>query len=91
MGNEIEIYWTGRAYDFDGNAGEPGLLHDVWRQADAQGLRVMRVRGTDDGHQRRPFVPAPSSSEAEKKYEQYLATGAKRAGKRPDPTIKVKA
>ncbi len=86
MGNEIEIFWTGNAYDFDGNAGRPGALHDTWRLADAQGFRVVRVRMTADGHKVRPFVPTPPTKEAEEKYEQYLKSGTQ-----PEPTIKVKA
>lgn len=91
MGNEIEIYWTGRTYDFDGNKGEPGELHDMWRQADAQGFRVVRVRGTADGHKPRQIVPTPPTKEAEEKYERYLESGELRAGKKPEPAIKVKA
>lgn len=86
MNHDVEIFWNGRAYDFDGNLKLPfEILHDAWRQADAQGLRVVSVKGTDNGHAPRPFVPAPAGKDAEERYDNYL-----RAGKLSAPAINVK-
>lgn len=70
----VDIYWNGRAYDFDGNQAKPNPdLHEVWLQVYTQGLRVGNVKGTDNGHAPREFVPAPPTKDAEAKYEAYLA------------------
>jgi hypothetical protein len=70
----VDIYWNGRAYDFDGNQAKPNAdLHEVWLQVCTQGLRVGNVKGTDNGHVPREFVPKPPTKEDEAKYEAYLA------------------
>ncbi len=92
--NDVEIYWNGKAYDFDGNLKLPfEILHDAWLQAHTQGLVVTRVKGTDNGHAPRPFVPAPVTKDAEKRYAKYLRIGDNRAtgAKSLEPvTINVK-
>jgi hypothetical protein len=49
---EVEIFWDGDGFyyahlnDSDRLGGPHELLHDAWKQADSEGLRVIRVKGT---------------------------------------------
>ena len=49
---EVELFWDGDGYYYahanssERLGGPIELIHDAWKQADAEGLRVIRVRGT---------------------------------------------
>jgi len=49
---EVELFWDGDGYYYanqnssDRLGGPFILIHDAWKQADTEGLRVIRVRGT---------------------------------------------
>jgi hypothetical protein len=61
---QTEIFWTGRAWDFDENTEDPfEKIHDCWVQAYTQGFEVTDVKRTHAGHKLRPFVPTPTSAE----------------------------
>lgn len=49
---EVELFWDGNGYyyahvnDSERLGGPFDLIHDAWKQADTEGLRVVRVRTT---------------------------------------------
>jgi len=48
---EVELFWDGDGYYYanpnssERLGGPIELIHDAWKQADTEGLRVIRVRG----------------------------------------------
>lgn len=49
---EVEMFWDGNGWYYanQGSSERLGgpipLIHDAWKQADSEGLRVIRVNGT---------------------------------------------
>lgn len=49
---EVELFWDGNGWYYANDksserlGGPFELIHDAWKQADTEGLRVLRVNGT---------------------------------------------
>jgi hypothetical protein len=89
---EVEMFWDGDGYyyanvDSSERLGGPIVkLHEAWKQADSEGLEVVRFRATRGQRSYRPVrVEKSDLSAKEKDFKKYMEKAETRIAKRKKP------